>query len=397
MKKTNELVYNLFSLIKVSISIHDKCNRIMDYKNIEVPYQLDKIIFSNKKKICSQLKKQENNKVVKLVDPSYLTYIGTKLNGYEVIIGPFLEFEHDSIKLNALKMRLKIVGEDNYIFDDFYNQLVVLRPLNIDFVVRLLHALNGSENMMVEYKNIEGKIITESTSIDSVKSKFRDLDYVKQNYVTEEEFLKVVESGNVEDARQFITDRIMTKLPDRAINDTLRNEKTRLTILNTLCNRAAIKAGVNYQLGHQISTNYGIKIERAKSMYNINKLSKEIIIGYTQTVRDYSLLEYSKLVRGAILNIRKNITEKYSLTDVANDLFVSREHLSRIFKKETRLTVSEYISHSKILEAKKLLKIGEQSVLNISIMLGYTSSSQFSSAFKKNEGISPNQYKSKYL
>ena len=322
MKKLDELVYNIFSLLRVSISIYDKNTEVIKYSNLDIPLQLIKIIKENKENICEERKNHEYNSVIKLTDSSYFTYISVLLDNNQIIIGPFLEYEYDSIKLNSLKTRLKIIGEDNYLFDDFYNQLLVLKPQNVKFIISILYSLIDDIDTVIKYVNIEGKIITESNLIDSVDMKFENLKYVKQNYETEEELLKVIESGSIEDANAFSTDRIMTHLPDRAINDTLRNEKTRLTILNTICNRAAIKAGLNYQLGHQISTNYGIKIERTKSIYNINKLTKEVIIGYTQAVKDYSLNECSKLVKNGILIIRKNVTHKYTLTDLSNDLFV---------------------------------------------------------------------------
>ena len=61
------------------------------------------------------------------------------------------------------------------------------------------------------------------------------------------------------------------------------------------------------------------------------------------------------------------------------------------------MTVSKYIHHFKINEAKKLLKLDEQSITNISTMLGYNSSSQFSNTFKKDVRISPKEYKKRNI
>jgi len=394
MKKTNILAFNLFSLIKVPVSIYENSKIIMKYSNLFVPSKLVKIIEENKLLICKERATCDKGDVIRLTDPSYFTYLGISIDKYEFIFGPFLEYEYDSIRLNSLKMRLKVVGEDNHIFDDFYHNLVVLIPQNIEFIVNTIIKSYDQEIQRLNYKNIVGKTIKIKHK-DQTDSMFKSLAYVKQNYEAEAMFLNVVLSGDLKKANTFITKNIMTHLPDRALNDTLRNEKTRLTILNTLCNRAAIRGGIDYQLGHQISTNYGIQIERLKSVYAIDRLTKEIIIGYTQAVNDYSLKGYSKLIRNAILNIRRNITVKYSLKELAEDLFVSKEHLARTFKKETKMTVSQYVNHSKIHEATKILKRKEQSIINISTMLGYSSSSQFSNIFKKQMGISPKDYKNK--
>ena len=392
MKKTNILAFNLFSLIKVPITIYDNSKILMKYSNLNVPSKLVKIIDENRLLICKERITCGDEEIIRLTDPSYFTYFGIRINNYEFIVGPFLEYEYDSIRLNSLKMRLKVVGEDNHIFDDFYHNLVILLPKNIEFIINTFIKSCTQELPPLRYKNIVGKKIILKNK-EQTELMFKSLAYVKQNYEAEALFLKVIQSGDLNQANSFMTKNIMTHLPERALNDTLRNEKTRLTILNTLCNRAAIRGGIDYQLGHQISTNYGIRIERLKSIYATDKLTKEIIIGYTQAVNDYSLKGYSKLIRKAILNIRRNITSKYSLKELSDDLFVSKEHLARTFKKETKMTVSEYVNHAKIHEATKILKRKEQSIINISTMLGYSSSSQFSNIFKKQMGVSPKDYK----
>ena len=131
---------------------------------------------------------------------------------------------------------------------------------------------------------------------------------------------------------------------------------------------------------------------------NFNQLwyanrTNEIVVSYASAVKEYSLSGYSKLVKKAILLIRINLTRKYSLSNLANDLYISKEHLSRIFKKETKMTVANYTNYSKITEAKKLLDEKSQSIINISSMLGFSNSSYFSKVFKEIVGVTPKNYK----
>ena len=72
-------------------------------------------------------------------------------------------------------------------------------------------------------------------------------------------------------------------------------------------------------------------------------------------------------------------------------------YLSRQFKKEVGITVTQFINHSKVLEAKKLLEKKSHSVLDISVMLGFSNSSHFTKVFKQELKITPKQYQKKHM
>ena len=65
--------------------------------------------------------------------------------------------------------------------------------------------------------------------------------------------------------------------------------------------------------------------------------------------------------------------------------------LSRVFKKETHITYSEWRQRLNVQTAVKYLSQGE-CISNIAQLLGYESSSSFIYMFKKQMGISPNQF-----
>jgi len=258
-----------------------------------------------------------------------------------------------------------------------------------------MRALSNTVYIPINFINVTPAKV-KSSQKDIFDKLFEEFEYVKQNYDIEDEFSFIISSGDIEKAKNFPSEQIMVSLPKRASNNSLRNTKTRLTILNTLCNRAAIRGGIDVQLGHQISTNFGMIIENMKSIFDSVSLTKEIIISYAEAVDNYSLLGYSKLIREAILKIRRNITSNYNLENLAKDLFITKEHLSRTFKKELNMTVSSYIKKAKIVEAKKLLTTPNHSILSISSMLGFSSSSHFTSVFKKNENESPKHYRNRF-
>ena len=91
--------------------------------------------------------------------------------------------------------------------------------------------------------------------------------------------------------------------------------------------------------------------------------------------------------------INKHITEPIALTAVSKHIGLTKEHTAHIFKKETEMTVTEYINRRKMLIAKEMISSTAYPLHDIAERLGYEGYSYFSRVFKKEFGISPNQLK----
>ena len=91
--------------------------------------------------------------------------------------------------------------------------------------------------------------------------------------------------------------------------------------------------------------------------------------------------------------IRIMINQNISLSDVSAEFNLSREHISRIFKKNTGTTITSYITDKKIEYTKSLIATGKYSIKQISEMAGYTDEKYFSHVFSRNQGIPPKEYR----
>ena len=104
-------------------------------------------------------------------------------------------------------------------------------------------------------------------------------------------------------------------------------------------------------------------------------------------------MSYSNNIKKIVLYIRKNLTNRISLDDIAKNLYITKEHLSRLFKKEMGVTISEYIIKTKIEQAKNMLQHTDYNILDIAVLLNFANSSHFSNSFKKITGVSPSDYR----
>lgn len=98
-----------------------------------------------------------------------------------------------------------------------------------------------------------------------------------------------------------------------------------------------------------------------------------------------------KRIRPVIQYIHGNLGENLSLDHLAGKFYLSKYHLSSIFKKATGFSINEYIIQYRINRARELLRKG-MSVSRAGESVGYNNLSHFIRTFKKLTGKSPKQY-----
>lgn len=102
-------------------------------------------------------------------------------------------------------------------------------------------------------------------------------------------------------------------------------------------------------------------------------------------------------IREAQEFIETNITEKISVEELATRFAIGRRHFERRFKKATNNTPVEYIQRVKVEAAKKMLEGSRKNVSEVMYDVGYADIKAFRSVFKKITGLSPVEYKNKYI
>lgn len=91
--------------------------------------------------------------------------------------------------------------------------------------------------------------------------------------------------------------------------------------------------------------------------------------------------------------IAEHLDEEMNCKDVADAVHLDADYLSKLFKKETGISMLKYIHKERIHLAGKLLMMTDQSVSDIAMQTGYTNASHFATAFKKETGMSPLEYR----
>ena len=89
-------------------------------------------------------------------------------------------------------------------------------------------------------------------------------------------------------------------------------------------------------------------------------------------------------------------TEKISLDALAEQFFISKFYLTRVFKEQFGVSINTYILNLRITKAKQLLRFTDQKLEDIGYQCGLGAPHYFSRIFKQVEGITPSEFREKW-
>lgn len=97
-------------------------------------------------------------------------------------------------------------------------------------------------------------------------------------------------------------------------------------------------------------------------------------------------------VRKVVARLREDLVNPPSLKELGREVGCSPFHLSRIFSRQTGLTIPQYLRHLRLHRAAELLRDGRHNVTEAAMAVGYNSLSHFSLAFHETFGCCPGLY-----
>ena len=136
-------------------------------------------------------------------------------------------------------------------------------------------------------------------------------------------------------------------------------------------------------------------LEEAKNMYK-----------FSSDFPCYSSIHYNsetehayRVQREPVVEAKKFI-ERYFESDISRNqvseyVHLHPDYLDRLFKAELNMSVAYFIREKKIAKAQKQLRTTSMSISEIAFQEGYTNLSNFTEAFKRITGLTPQEYRKK--
>jgi AraC-like DNA-binding protein len=144
-----------------------------------------------------------------------------------------------------------------------------------------------------------------------------------------------------------------------------------------------------YWLGHIGIYKFGIHKERKKIRNHTLDRGNIIVV-------DKQKNEYLSSFEDLIIRKKEYLNPEITLDKVAEELKLSKSHLSRLINNELGISFPDYINQLRINEAKYYLKNPDffnYTLIAIGLESGFASKTTFNNTFKKVTGMTPSEYK----
>ena len=228
----------------------------------------------------------------------------------------------------------------------------------------------------------EGKIYMESDLQEKVSpgvtEKEWDMEVLNDNF-RNHQAEKITE--DIGQMYQTVREPVWDKNGLITLTEKLRNH------LNDLCRRSP---GVRFEMLLQQEAGRSIFLDEIRDRMT------EIYRKANRMVQNGKEAQYSIYIRKCIQYIEEHYSEEINIETVAGTLDISGVYLSQLCRKELSQSFLELLTGTRIKMAKKLLQqMPQMKMYEIAEAVGYRSSQYFASVFKKAEGMTPWEYRSR--
>lgn len=133
------------------------------------------------------------------------------------------------------------------------------------------------------------------------------------------------------------------------------------------------------------------------SINNIKKAYKECLEDMGGNDDKLIVNNLSGIVLKMINYIKSNYSGKIKLIDIADYVYMHPTNVSKIFKKETGMNLTDYIVQYRIKKSKQMLCNPAYKIYDVADMVGFSSPKYFINVFKSKTGMTPNEFRSKNI
>ncbi|MDE7427928.1 MAG: AraC family transcriptional regulator [Lachnospiraceae bacterium] len=212
-------------------------------------------------------------------------------------------------------------------------------------------------------------------------------------------FYQAVSDGDIDFVQNNCRENTFTNPDGMGILSTnaLTNIKYHFVVTVAMVTRRCVEAGMELEQAFRLSDFYILKMDACTSIQAISKLHEQMVLDYTRKmllVKKANI--FSKPIVLCMDYIYSHINQRITVEELAEHAGLSPNYLSRLFKKELNISISDYICEMKIEKASHLLKYSDSSLVDIANYLAFSSQSHFIQTFKKLTGVTPKKYRDHY-
>lgn len=319
-----------------------------------------------------------------------------------IIIGPAVSAAWPEELLTGLLQDLKVPQRQRPTWLAYYRNLPVIDKSRLLYAGLLVHEWLTGQSLdpgdlidLIDASEpaAEGAAMKPAALASLRLSGSREAGVYHHSPDNEKLFLKHIQHGNKKELF-----RAFAALADQGVGilsrrSPLRHQKNIAITVITLATRAAMEGGMFPEEAYTLSDMHIQHIEELGEVGKVESALQAALGDFADGVKRGLDQRVSRPIAVCQRYIFDHLYEELSLSVLAKVSGVSTVHLSRLFRRETGISLTEYIQRQRVEEAKQLLSLSAYSLSDISARLLFHDQSYFTKVFKKYAGVTPKQYR----
>lgn len=310
-----------------------------------------------------------------------------------LILGPVSPIPYSAADLHKMYADYVVPSEQRDVFQWFLQTIPSVALIAfLDKLVFLNYCLNGEA---LEPDDILKHLGTERMTEQIIEKAYQKQETLTRNesYKIESIVMNLIRTGNLKgfEELQFSETNYHTGV---LASNALRQIRNSVIVNVTLATRAAIEGGLDYDTAYELSDLYIQTAEQLDKPDDLYALMGRISYEFAQRVHDCQIPAASDdILQRAMHFVLQNVNSHITVSDVAEHVGFSRSYFSTYFKEQLGFSLSAFILRCKLEESRRLLQFTAKPLTEISNYLCFSSQSHYQTAFKKQYGVTPLQYR----
>lgn len=224
----------------------------------------------------------------------------------------------------------------------------------------------------------------------------REANFIHEPSSSESYFYDAVSRGDVKqiEENQKKYGKYCTDGKGSLSKNPVRNQIYHLVVNSALLARACVKEGLSHEIAFTLSDIYIRKADTCKTPYEVMDLNDEMVMDFTKRMQEIHTQDSGSFtIRKTTDYICSHLHEKITTALLAEKIGLNRSYLSTLFKKETGMSIQNYILKKRMETAKNMLASTDFDYADIAFSLGFSSQSYFCQCFKEYYHCTPGDYR----
>ncbi|MBQ9289928.1 MAG: AraC family transcriptional regulator [Clostridia bacterium] len=331
------------------------------------------------------------------ITPRYYFYGLVRSGDTRVILGPTRQLPATEQQLRELAFLSNVPSEETDAFIQSMRSLVAMPLESLQQILCTLNYVVNGEKLslgdIVLNEPAEKTVVPQAR--ETVQNEEAVYEEVHNTLAVEQTLMNMIRKGDTRSLKEWIASAPAVHAGPMA-REHLRQYKNTFIVSTTLAARSAIRGGMDVEEALSTSDLLIRNCEALQDVQSIMRLQVNMFLTYTEQVeRLRKGIPPTHLAIAVSAWVQRHLSESMDTEKLSRELHYSRAHLSRRFKEETGMTLTDYILTKKSEEDARLLAFTDKSLIAISDYLGFSSQSHFTRVFKKYIGMTPSEYRSR--